>query len=86
MKNILEELQTLSDRFKLLSEKSMKESEAANSARKWVKGDLKERESETWLEALRMTKEILMQVPPPAESKYAASGICPNCGENCAGA
>ena len=62
------EIQGLADKFKKFSDRAMKEAEAANGARNWVKGERKETESETWMEAYRMTKKLI-DAPPPAESK-----------------
>lgn len=63
-----EALQKLSARFRNLSRLAMIDSEKQNQARNWIKGEKKEHESNTWLEAHRMCEAVLESLPPPADT------------------
>lgn len=73
------------EQFKEFSKVAMQQSGAANSARNWVKGERKETESETWLEAYRTLKREFETLPPAApEAKSEPMNTCSHCGYRCA--
>lgn len=63
-----QQIQALADKFKKFSEQAMKDSEAENNKRNWVKGERKETEAETWMEAHRMTNKLLLAPEKPKRS------------------
>ncbi len=81
-----DKIQKLADTFKHFAEKSMQESEAAIGERNWVKAERKETEAETWMEAHRMLKKLLLaeaeapvvkeaEAPQAKEFKYPPAPV-----------
>jgi hypothetical protein len=67
------ELETLAASFKHFADQAMKQSEDANASKNWVKGERKETESETWMEAHRIVNKLLTNTPeqpPHRADKY----------------
>lgn len=73
----------LAEKFKDYAGKAMSDADLAAKGRHWVKCAQKETESQTWMEAYRMTKRIIETSPPSAEANKIPTLICEECGTIC---